>query len=482
MISELRREAYEERSGKEHPFMTIYESKANAQESIFSSHNIGRELPKYTMPQEESDPEVIKELIEDELFLDGNARQNLATFCQTYEEDAVHELMDVSMNKNMIDKDEYPQTAEIEERCVNIISHLWNSPEGTHPIGTSTVGLSEACMLGGLAMYWRWRERRKAEGKDYSHPNLVTGPVQICWHKFARYWDIELREVPMTEDQYVMTPDRMLPYIDENTIGVVATLGLTFTGEYEPVKDLCDALDDLEARTGQSVDLHIDAASGGFLAPFCAPELEWDFRLPRVKSISASGHKFGLAPLGCGWVLWRDKEDLPERLVFHVNYLGGDMSVFQLNFSRPAGQVISQYYLFLRLGMEGYRKIHGNCYAAAAYLADELRKLGIFDVIFDGDPERGIPAVTWKLKKDADVSFNLYDFADKLRSRGWQVPAYALPANAQDTVVQRVLVRQGVSRDLAALLMSDIKRTIKYFENHAVVTNMTASEGTSFAH
>ncbi|MGI6721870.1 MAG: glutamate decarboxylase [Anaerovoracaceae bacterium] len=462
--------------------MAIYQENENSEESIFSSHNIGHELPKYKMPQKENDPKIIKELIEDELFLDGNARQNLATFCQTYEDKAVHELMDISISKNMIDKDEYPQTAEIEERCVNIISHLWNSPEGMCPVGTSTVGSSEACMLGGMAMYHRWRAKRKAAGKDYQHPNLVSGPVQICWHKFARYWDIELREVPMTDDRFVMTPESMLPYIDENTIGVVTTLGTTFTGQYEPVKELSDALDELEERTGQSVEMHIDAASGGFLAPFCAPEIEWDFRLPRVKSISTSGHKFGLAPLGCGWILWREKKDLPENLVFHVNYLGGDMAVFQLNFSRPAGQVISQYFLFLRLGMEGYCKIHHNCYHAAAYLAGELEKLGIFDIIFDGDPKSGIPAVTWKLKKDAEVTFNLYDFADKLRSRGWQVPAYSLPADADDIVVQRVLVRQGVSRDLVALLFEDIKRTLKYFETHEVVTNLTAEEGTAFAH
>ena len=337
-------------------------------------------------------------------------------------------------------------------------------------------------MLGGLAMYYRWREKRKKEGKDFTHPNMVCGPVQICWHKFARYWDIELREVPMEKDCFYMSPSAMRSYIDENTIGVVATMGLTFTGKYEPIKELCEALDEHEKETGISLDIHVDGASGGFLAPFCAPELEWDFRLPRVKSISASGHKFGLAPLGCGWVVWKDKEDLPENLVFHVNYLGGNMSVFQLNFSRPAGQIISQYYLFLRLGMGGYRKIHSNCYDAANYLANELRKLDVFEIIYGGQPQEGIPAVTWKLKENAKVNFNLYDFADKLRSRGWQVPAYSLPAHADQIVVQRALVRQGVSLDMISLLAADIVRTLDYFKTHEVVTSLTESEGRSFAH
>jgi glutamate decarboxylase len=311
---------------------------------------------------------------------------------------------------------------------------------------------------------------------------MVCGPVQICWHKFARYWDVELREVPMEENCFHMSPEGMLKFVDENTIGVVTTLGLTFTGRYEPVSDLCKALDEHEKQTGISIDIHVDGASGGFLAPFCSPDLLWDFRLERVKSISASGHKFGLAPLGSGWVVWRDKSLLPEKLVFHVNYLGGDMAVFQLNFSRPAGQVISQYYLFLRLGMEGYRKIHMNCYDSASYLAEQLDKFGIFEVLYRGNPKEGIPAVTWKLKKDAKVNFNLYDFADRLRSRGWQVPAYSLPANAEDVVVQRVLVRRGVSKDLIALLVKDIERTLEYFKTHKVVDNLTAAEGTAFAH
>ncbi len=448
-------------------------------ESIFSSHTIDFELAKTKIPRNENNAELIKELIKEELFLDGNARQNLATFCQTYHDKQVHELMNLSISKNMIDKDEYPQTTEIEARCVNMIAELWN---GKKAVGTSTIGSSEACMLGGMAMLYRWKAKCKEEGKDYSKPNIVCGPVQVCWHKFARYWDVELREVPMEKDSLYMTPKGMLKCVDENTIGVVTTLGLTFTGKYEPVKELSDALDELEKNKGLDIDLHIDAASGGFLAPFCAPNLEWDFRLPRVKSISSSGHKFGLAPLGSGWVLWRDKHSLPEQLIFHVNYLGGDMEVFQLNFSRPAGQVISQYYLFLRLGYEGYKKIHDNCYKVAKYLSQELEKTGIFEILYSGDANEGIPCVTWKLKKDVDVSFNLYYFADKLRSRGWQVPAYSLPANVENIVVQRILVKRGFSLNMAILLMEDINRTINYFKTHKISTNLEKEKIGFFRH
>ena len=337
-------------------------------------------------------------------------------------------------------------------------------------------------MLGGLAMKRRWEARRKAEGKPYDKPNLITGPVQICWHKFTRYWDVEHREIPMDEGRLIMTPEEVLKRCDENTIGVVPTLGVTFTGEFEPVADVCAALDQLQDDTGLDIPIHVDGASGGFLAPFCAPELTWDFRLPRVKSINASGHKFGLSPLGVGWVLWREDQDLPEDLVFYVNYLGGNMRDIALNFSRPGGQVACQYYNFLRLGREGYRKIHSACYDTAGYLAEEIEKLGPFEVMFRGEMSAGIPATCWKLREGEDPGFSLYDLADRLRSRGWQVPAYSLPANQQEVVIQRILVRQGVSRDLASLLMDDMREAIAHFEARPVVNSMTEEEASGFHH
>src|SRR3989440_2581507 len=259
--------------------------------------------------------------------------------------------MTETFDKNMIDKDEYPQTAELELRCVNMLSRLWNSPLDEQAIGCSTVGSSEGCILGGMALKWKWRERMKAAGKPTDTPNLVMGiNVQVCWEKFCRYWDVEPRLVPMEGDRYILNAEEAVKLCDENTIGVVAILGSTFDGSYEPVSEICAALDDLAASGGPDVPVHVDGASGGFVAPFVQPELEWDFRLPRVQSINASGHKYGLVYPGVGWVLWRDAAALPEELVFHVDYLGGNMPTFALNFSRPGAQVVGQYFNFLRLG------------------------------------------------------------------------------------------------------------------------------------
>ncbi len=453
----------------------------SAVDDPYASAEMESELPRFIMPDDESDPRTTYDAVLDELMLDGNARQNLATFCTTWMEPEVQKLMAESVNKNMIDKDEYPQSAEIEQRCVDILAALWNSPEASSTVGCSTTGSSEAAMLGGMALKWRWREKRRAKGKSVDRPNLVTGPVQICWHKFCRYWDIEIREIPMEGGRLIMTPQEVLERCDENTIGVVPTLGVTFTGQYEPVKAVSNALDRLQAESGLDIPIHVDAASGGFLAPFVLPDLEWDFRLPRVKSINASGHKFGMAPLGVGWALWRTKEDLPEDLIFNVNYLGGNMPTFALNFSRPAGEIISQYYLFLRLGRKGYRKIQQELYDTAQFLAKEIVKMGPFEMIHNGN-EEGIPAISWKLKSDADVTFSLFDLADALRTRGWLVPAYSMPPERTDLVVQRILIRHGFSHDMARLLLVDIARMLDRFHRHPVSMNLTEAEAGGHNH
>ncbi len=452
------------------------------EDDIYASTDLSISMPKFKFPQLERDPRHAYAAVHDELMLDGNARQNLATFCQTWEEPEVHRLMDECIDKNIVDKDEYPQIAEIESRCVHMLADLWNSPAGDNAVGCSTTGSSEAAMLGGMAMKRRWEASRKAQGKPIDKPNLITGPVQVCWHKFTRYWDVEHREIPMDRDRLLMTPEEVLKLCDENTIGVVPTLGVTFTGGYEPVAAVSQALDQLQRETGLDIPIHVDGASGGFLAPFCAPELVWDFRLPRVRSINASGHKFGLSPLGVGWVLWREQADLPEELIFWVNYLGGNMRDIALNFSRPGGQVACQYYNFLRLGVEGYRKIHGACYDTAGYLAEKIAKLGLFEVIFNGERDKGIPALCWKIRDGSDPGFNLYDLADRLRVRGWQVPAYSLPANCEDLAIQRILVRHGVSRDLADLLLNDIKAAIDHLDAHAPRVSLSDAEGSGFHH
>ena len=449
-------------------------------EVIHSSTDLSLSVPKHQIPRDERSPRIAYALIHDELLLDGNSRQNLATFCTTWMEPEVQALMADCIDKNMCDKDEYPQTAEIEARCVHILADLWNSPDGLNTIGCSTTGSSEAAMLGGLAAKWRWRARMRAEGKPTDKPNLVCGPVQVCWHKFGRYFDVEVREVPVEGDRFLMGPEQVLERCDENTIMVVPTLGVTMCCQYEPIQEIAQALDKLQKDTGLDIPIHVDAASGGFLAPFCEPDLAWDFRLPRVKSINTSGHKFGLAPLGVGWIVWRDHADLPEDLVFSVNYLGGDMPTFALNFSRPAGQVVCQYYNFLRLGFEGYRKIQNACYQTARHLAAEIDRMGPFRIIHDG--HGGIPAVCWVLKEGVEHGFTLYDLSDRLRARGWQVPAYSMPPNREDLVIQRILVRYGVSRDLADLLLEDIRRSIVMLEKHPILRSLTKNEAGGYNH
>ncbi|MFI5041436.1 MAG: glutamate decarboxylase [Acidimicrobiales bacterium] len=451
-------------------------------DSVYASNDVSKPLPKYKFPPNEARPEDAFQLVRDELMLDGNSRQNLATFCQTWEEPQVHHLMDLAIDKNLIDKDEYPQTSEIESRCVHMMANLWNAPEEGNPVGTSAIGSSEACMLAGMAAKWRWRAKRAAAGQSAATPNMVCGPVQVVWHKFARYWDIEIREVPMSPGNYCMDVQSMLDRVDENTIMVVPTFGVTYTGAYEPVQDLADALDRLQADTGLDIDIHVDGASGAFLAPFCAPDVLFDFRLPRVKSISTSGHKFGLAPLGVGWVVWRDAAELPEELIFHCNYLGGDMPTFQINFSRPAGQIIAQYYDFVRLGREGYRAVHMASYLIGAHLAKEIVKLGPFELLCNSDPTTGIPTVTWRIKDGEDPGYTLFDLADRLRIRGWQVPAYTLTGSASTIAVQRILVRQGVSLDLANILLDDLRAAIAHFDRHPVTVSMTKEESSGFSH
>jgi glutamate decarboxylase len=332
-----------------------------------------------------------------------------------------------------------------------------------------------------MAMKWRWRNKMKAMGKPTDKPNMVCGPVQVCWHKFARYWDVEIREIPMEHGRLFMDAESMLGAVDENTIGVVPTFGVTYTGNYEYPEPLQDALDKLQKQKGIDIDIHVDAASGGFLAPFCAPEIKWDFRLPRVKSISSSGHKYGLAPLGCGWVIWRDAAALPDELIFNVDYLGGKVGTFAINFSRPAGQVIAQYFQFLRLGREGYAKTQMAAYQVAQYIAKEVAPLGPYEFICTGSEKTGIPAVCFKIKDGADPGYSLYALSDRLRLRGWQVPAFALAGGASDISVMRVMCRRGFDMDMANLLIADFKAALAFLQKHGA-PKIAAAEGTGFHH
>ena len=446
-------------------------------EDVYVTDAANARLPKYLMPEHRSSAQTIYNLVHDELLLDGNSRQNLATFCTTWSEPEARLLMAESLDKNMIDKDEYPQTAEIEKRCVHMIANLWHAETASTTVGCSTTGSSEACMLGGLALKWRWKQRRIAAGKPTDKPNFVCGPVQICWDKFARYFDVEIRQVPLKGDALGLQPGDLAAYCDENTIGVVATLGVTFTGIYEPVAELAAALDALQKDSGLDIPIHVDAASGGFIVPFIEKDLVWDFRVERVKSISASGHKYGLAPLGVGWVIWRDVDQLPEELIFNVDYLGGQMPTFALNFSRPGSQIITQYYNFLRLGREGYTNIQQACADTANWLGAEIAKLGPLEMVSNG--KAAMPLVCYKLKDGHNHGFTLYDLSERVRLRGWLIASYPLPADRQETVIQRILIRHGVSRDLAQLLLDDLGRALDHLQANPVPHS---SAGPTFHH
>jgi glutamate decarboxylase len=435
-------------------------------------------IPRHQLPEGELPPDVAYQIVHDELMLDGNARMNVATFVTTWMEPQAEKLMAECFDKNMIDKDEYPQTAELETRCVAILADLWNAPAAHEATGCSTTGSSEAAMLGGLALKRRWQHRRAAEGKPTDRPNLVMGiNVQVCWEKFANYWDVEMRLVPMEGDRFHLSAEEAVALCDENTIGVVAILGSTFDGSYEPVKEVCAALDALQEETGLDIPVHVDGASGAMIAPFLDPELEWDFRLPRVASINTSGHKYGLVYPGVGWVVWRDADALPDDLIFWVNYLGDNMPTFALNFSRPGAQVVAQYYNFLRLGFSGYRRVQAYGREVATRLSSRIAELGPFTLLTRGDE---LPVFAFTLKEGID-NFTVFDVSNVLRERGWQVPAYTFPERRTDLAALRVVIRRGFTHDMADLLLADIERQLPRLERQQTPVH-DKTTGTAFAH
>ncbi|MGW7239671.1 glutamate decarboxylase [Streptomyces sp. NPDC054804] len=435
--------------------------------------------PTHRLPDGPLPPSTAYQLVHDELMLDGNARLNLATFVTTWMEPQAGVLMAECDDKNMIDKDEYPRTAELEQRCVAMLADLWNAPDPAGTIGCSTTGSSEACMLAGMAMKRRWAQRNADRYPGAARPNLIMGiNVQVCWEKFCNFWEVEARFVPMDGDRYHLDPQAAAELCDENTIGVVGILGSTFDGSYEPIADLCAALDALQERTGLDIPVHVDGASGAMIAPFLDEDLVWDFRLPRVASINTSGHKYGLVYPGVGWALWRDKQALPEELVFRVNYLGGDMPTFALNFSRPGAQVVAQYYTFLRLGRDGYRAVQQASRDVATGLAQRIEALGDFRLLTRGD-ELPVFAFT---TADHVTSYDVFDVSRRLRESGWLVPAYTFPANREDLSVLRVVCRNGFSKDLAELFLEDLTRLLPELRRqpHPLIRDKDAA--TSFHH
>ncbi len=446
-------------------------------EPIFGTGAEEQEIPKYKLGKNPIEPRVAYRLVKDEFLDEGNARQNLATFCQTYMEDEAALLMAETLEKNAIDKSEYPRTAELENRCVNILADLWNAPKEKSYTGTSTVGSSEACMLAGMAMKFRWRNQAKKLGLNIqaASPNLViSSGYQVCWEKFCVYWDIEMRTVPLDEKHMSMAMDKVMDYVDEYTIGIVGILGITYTGKYDDIKALDALVETYNSQTDYKISIHVDGASGAMFAPFIEPELQWDFRLKNVASINTSGHKYGLVYPGIGWVLWRDKAYLPEELVFNVSYLGGKMPTMAINFSRSASQIIGQYYNFLRFGFEGYRAIHQRTKDVAMYLAAEVEKTGLFKMYNDGV---NLPIVCYALKVETEVEWTLYDLADRLLMKGWQVPAYPLPADLEDVLVQRYVVRADFGMNTAVDFMEDFNEALKELNQAHVLFHSKEEHG-----
>jgi glutamate decarboxylase len=447
----------------------------------YASRGMEHPIPRYLLPDESMDPRAAYQLIHDELALDANPALNLATFVTTFMDDEAGRLMTESANKNAIDWDEYPQTVALQDRCVNMLSRLYGADEHYDGVGTATVGSSEAIHLAGLAMKFRWRKARQAASLPSDRPNIVMGAnVQVCWEKFARYFDVEPRFVPLTPTRFIIGVDEAMALVDENTIGVVGILGSTYTGEYEPIAALdaaltalCDARNTAPGADGEGrnsvgdangwfwdVPIHVDAASGGFVAPFLTPELRWDFRLPRVRSINVSGHKYGLVYPGVGWVIWRESADLPNELIFEVDYLGGSHANFGLNFSRGAAQIVAQYYNLIRLGRQGYTEIMQSLAQTARWLASALSEQPFVEIVAAA---ADLPVVCVRLS--GECTFTVFDLADRLRLRGWVVPAYRMAADAESVAVLRFVVREGLSRDMADCLVTDVTAAIAHLRS-----------------
>ncbi|MGH3262352.1 MAG: glutamate decarboxylase, partial [Trebonia sp.] len=375
---------------------------------------------------------------------------------------------------------EYPQTVELGDRCVNMLARLFHAADHHASVGTATVGSSEAIHLAGLAMKWRWRKARQAAGLPDDRPNLVMGAnVQVCWEKFARYWDVEARLVPMEGNRFNLSAEEAVKRVDENTIGVIAIMGSTFDGSYEPVKEIARALDELQSERGLDIPVHVDAASGGFVAPFLVPELEWDFRIERVQSINASGHKYGLVYPGVGWAVWRDKAALPEDLIFNVNYLGGNMPTFALNFSRPGSEVIAQYFMFMSLGREGYTATMRNLAQIARHISSGVAEIGPYRLISDGGE---LPVFAFALAPEVR-NYTVFDVSERLREGGWLVPAYSFPENRQDLSVLRIVVRAGMHLEMADHLLELLRHKTEILESlSGPLPEQVRSSAQAFAH
>ncbi len=435
----------------------------NKLEGTYSGRYISGHVPENVFPENGISSRAAYEFIHEELNLDGNPELNLATFVTTWMEPEADKLYMENAHKNFIDNFEYPQIKKIETRIVRILSELYSLKDENKFFGASTIGSSESIMLALLAQKWNWKNKMKSEGKDCSNPNIVFGAdTHVVWDKFARYFDVEPKIVPLDENTLRVSPEKLVSMVDENTIAVGAVMGTTFTGAYDDVKKINELLEDLKNKTGNDVPIHVDAASGGFITPFIEPELEWDFRLNHVKSINVSGHKFGLVYPGLGWILFRDRKDLPEDLMFYVNYLGDEMPTYTLNFSRSSSNIAAQYYNILRMGKAGYKKIAENVMDNAKYLAEKLKNVKDIELVSAAEH---IPVITFR--KVSEDEYSLFDLSSEMKKFGWIIPAYSLPENASHMVLMRIVVREGLSMDMIDLLYDNILEGIKNLQGNA---------------
>src|SRR3954471_2394856 len=427
---------------------------------------ITRGAPDNAIPEEPMPAVGAMRLVEEELGVEGIPERNLATFVTTWMEPEARRVIDDNLHRNFIDHAEYPQTFEVQPRCIRMLAELFHAPGET--TGTSTQGSSEAIMLGALSLKWKWRQRREADGKPTDSPNLVFGgDVHVVWEKFCRYFDVEPRIVPLQPGKYTIGPEDIEPHVDENTIGVAAVVGTTFTGHADDVVGINDFLVELKNEKGLDVPLPIDGASGAFVWPFLYPHSEWDFRLEQVRSINASGHKFGLVYPGIGWLIFREATDLAQDLVFYENYLGKTDATFTLNFSTGSSMVIAQYYNFVRYGRAGYGYIMRNMQTNARQLAAGLRATGLFELI--GADDETLPMVAFTLAEEHP--YDEFDIAFQLAAeRGWMLPAYTMPPNAQAVKMMRALVKLNLSRSLIDTLHEDISAAVATLEKKGPVT------------
>ncbi len=421
--------------------------------ALFGNRFLTESAPSEAFPEGGMPPIDALRLVAEDLAMDGLPARNLATFVTTWMEPEAQRLIAGNLHRNFIDHAEYPISAEIEQRCVRMLADLFHAPGPT--TGCRTQGSSEAIMLGALSLKWRWRERQQAAHLPVDRPNLVFGgDVHVVWEKFCRYFDVEPRIVPLAEDKYTIGPADVEPHLDANTIGVVGVLGTTFTGHMDDIVGINALLLDVREKRDLDIPLHVDAASGGFVWPFLYPESPWDFRLEQVRSINVSGHKYGLVYPGIGWLVFREEADLAQDLVFYENYLGKTDATFTLNFSTGSAMVLAQYYNFVRLGRQGYTYVMKQMQTNARALAEGLRSIGRFEVI--GEGEEQLPLVAFRLTGD-DRAYDESDVAWQLSAeRGWMVPAYTLPPNAEHVKILRALVKQTMSRAQVDQLVLDL--------------------------